>query len=550
VRVFLLHRDRDPQFPPALRDAVLDAMVGDRSTNASAVERARRDEAAERSRRGDVEPTSLEVLEQDLGLSVLWRAMAGGDEFVLEASRRCVLSGLDSPDAIRYRQAALEDCLAHPELARGLYELANRALDNERTAGGLWRTAGVDSILARSVTALTRQVDVLRAMRDLAERHAGQVRSPAFRRFVAMTAEELSEPYLQTVEQQLDALRFDRGLLQTTTLGRGLKPAGYTIRMQPPPTWRERLGLHRRRGRGFTIPQRDEAGFRALADIRARGLNRVANTVAQSDAHVRAFFTMLRLESAFYVGAINLHARLGDLGAPVCLPDPRPAGAGTFDATGLYDVGLALHAGRPLVGNDVAAREAPLIVITGANQGGKSTLLRGLGIAQLMMQAGLFAGAAGMRAEVRMGVHTHFAREEDARMRGGKLDEELRRMSTIADEIAPGALLLMNESFSSTNEREGSEIARGVVRAMLDRGVRVALVTHMYDLAHGFATEEVGGALFLRAERLRDGRRTFVLEPGDPLPTSYARDSYRRAFGEEPPAWTGATPPAVSDPAR
>ena len=169
-------------------------------------------------------------------------------------------------------------------------------------------------------------------------------------------------------------------------------------------------------------------------------------------------------------------------------------------------------------------------MITGANQGGKSTLLRSLGVAQLMMQSGMFVGAQSLRASVCAGVFTHYKREEDATMESGKLDEELRRMSEIADRIGPHCLLLCNESFASTNEREGSEIARQVVRAMLDKQVRVLLVTHMYDLAHSFHAQQLDTALFLRAEREPDGRRTFKVLEGEPLPTSYGEDSYRRIF--------------------
>jgi DNA mismatch repair ATPase MutS len=158
-------------------------------------------------------------------------------------------------------------------------------------------------------------------------------------------------------------------------------------------------------------------------------------------------------------------------------------------------------------------------------------LLRSVGLAQLMMQSGMFVGARSLRAGLSTGLFTHYKREEDASMRGGKLDEELARMSAIADEIAPDALLLCNESFASTNEREGSEIARQVIRAMLDRDVRVVFVTHMYDLAHGFQAQQLPTTLFLRAERQADGRRTFRILEGEPLPTSYGEDSYRRIFG-------------------
>jgi DNA mismatch repair ATPase MutS len=115
-------------------------------------------------------------------------------------------------------------------------------------------------------------------------------------------------------------------------------------------------------------------------------------------------------------------------------------------------------------------------------------------------------------------------------MERGKLDEELRRMSDIADRIQPRALLLCNESFASTNEREGSEIARQVVRALLDRQIRVVFVTHLYDLAHGFHEQDLDAALFLRAERESDGRRTLRLIEAEPLPTSYGVDAYRRIF--------------------
>ena len=90
-------------------------------------------------------------------------------------------------------------------------------------------------------------------------------------------------------------------------------------------------------------------------------------------------------------------------------------------------------------------------------------------------------------------------------MEKGKLDEELGRISDIAGQIAPGCLLLCNESFASTKEREGSEIARQIVRALLESGIRVIFVTHLFDLSHGFWAGKDGTALFLRPERRDDG---------------------------------------------
>ncbi|MGH3255700.1 MAG: MutS-related protein [Streptosporangiaceae bacterium] len=155
-----------------------------------------------------------------------------------------------------------------------------------------------------------------------------------------------------------------------------------------------------------------------------------------------------------------------------------------------------------------------------------------------MMQAGMFVAAESFTASVSTGVFTHFKREEDASMEKGKLDEELSRMSVIADAITGGCLLLCNESFASTNEREGSEIARQIIRALLESGVRVFFVTHMFDLARSFHGANADSVLCLRAERRDDGKRTFRLLEGEPLPTSYGPDLYAQIFGcpAAPPA--------------
>jgi DNA mismatch repair ATPase MutS len=150
-----------------------------------------------------------------------------------------------------------------------------------------------------------------------------------------------------------------------------------------------------------------------------------------------------------------------------------------------------------------------------------------------MTQAGMFAAADSLRLNLAAGVFTHFKREEDDTMQSGKLDEELRRMSEIVDRIAPGAMLLCNESFASTNEREGSQIARHVVRALVDERVKVLFVTHQFDLADSFYTVASPDALFLRAARESSGQRSFKIIEGKPLPTNYGQDSYRAVFGRD-----------------
>jgi len=538
VKVFLLHQDQDVAVRPELRDEIFDAMA---SGDLFALTHVRRSLARQRNAGSLPAPTGSDVaLTQDLELETLWNAMAAGDEFLFEMAKRVVLSPLTDPDAIVYRQRVLADCLEHPEVVRQLYQLVVEALENERQVGGLWYRSTPDSILSRSVQVLKLQLGVLERLRQLAEEQEENFRSEGFRRFFAMLREELARDYLDAVEQHLRELEFKRGLVESAELAKGVKGRRYVVRTPPRERrWTEWFSLGKRTASfTFTIPPRDESGFKALEEIRGRGLNLVANAVAQSADHVKRFFAMLRLELAFYLGCLNLRERLDAKGEPTCLPEPLAAGQPTLTAQGIYDVCLTLHLDDRAVGNQVHADGKSLVMITGANQGGKSTLLRGLGLAQLMLQSGMFVGAQAFRADLCTGVFTHYKREEDTTMEGGKLDEELRRMSEIADQITPNSILLCNESFASTNEREGSAIARQVVRAMLDKQIKVFFVTHMYDLAHSFHAQQLNTALFLRAERQADGRRTFKLVEREPQPTSYGEDSYRRVFGTAPTAET------------
>ncbi len=478
-------------------------------------------------------PPNTEALVQDLELDTLYDAMARDDPFLFDIAAKAVLSSLNDPAAIVYRQYVLADCLEQSSVVREIYAIAVEAIQGEKRGfWGLLSSSSPSTILSRSVEVLQFFVGMLKRLRRIADEYAGSFRSEGFGRFFAMLAGELDDEYFQVVEGHLRELKFRRGVLISAELGKGNKGTRYVLRRPPPEqSWMERLGFGERSGYSFQIAERDEAGFTALSELRGRGINLVANALAQSTDHILSFFSMVRAELAFYIGCLNLYGQLTEQGEPTCFPAPLAAGTRALSAQGLYDVCLALQLEARVVGNDLNADNKSLVMITGANQGGKSTFLRGVGLAQLMMQCGMFVAAESFRADVCAGIFTHYKREEDAAMESGKLDEELSRMSDIADTICPDCLVLCNESFAATNEREGSEIARQVIRALVESNVKVVFVTHLFDLAHGFYRAEMGTALFLRAERQADGRRTFKLVEGEPLPTSYGEDTYRRIFG-------------------
>lgn len=113
-------------------------------------------------------------------------------------------------------------------------------------------------------------------------------------------------------------------------------------------------------------------------------------------------------------------------------------------------------------------------------------------------------------------------------MKSGKPDEELGRMDALAGHLQSGSIILLSESFSATNEREGSEINRQITQALIDNGVEAFSVTHLFTYASDFLGDP--STQFLRAQRLDDGRRTFQIVPGKPLQSSFGEDLYRKIF--------------------
>lgn len=476
-------------------------------------------------------PTNEEALTQDLELNTLFATMASGDPFLFEVAKRALLLSLHDPDAIAYRQQVLTDCLENPSVVRELYVLAGEALKAEKSVWGSFLRDSPRSRLGGSVKKMGLLVGFLRRLREMTDEHADEFRSPGFTRFFAMLADELDAEYFGLIESHLKELTFKGGTLLSAQLTAGNKGTNYMLRRPREQSFLERV--FDRSGYGFTIPDRDENGFRALGELEDKGVNLVANALTQSVDHVLSFFVMLRIEIGFYVACLNLSERLAAKEEPTAFPTALPPGDVALSARGLYDVCLTLTVEQGVVGNDVDADQRSLVMITGANQGGKSTFLRSVGLAQLMTQCGMFIGGTSLRVNVCDGVFTHYKREEDEAMESGKLDEELARMSEIADQITPDSMLLCNESFAATNEREGSEIARQVVRALLDEGIKMLFVTHMFDLANSFYAQGLDTALFLRAERGSDGARPFKLSSGRPLPTSYGQDSYRQVFARD-----------------
>ncbi|HTR80294.1 MAG TPA: DNA mismatch repair protein MutS [Bacteroidota bacterium] len=490
-----------------------------------------------RDRDVDLQQKSLpneQALVQDLELSTLFNAMSNDDKFLFEIAQKTVMSGLSDIGAIRYRQEILKDCMANPSVVKKIYDIAVESLEKQRKSWG-YSSRYPSLVLHGSTAVLHMFLDMLKLLRNVADEQSEKFRSEGFTLLFAMLKKELNDEYFAGLEKHLKQLEFRDGVLISSELGKGNKGTDYMLRKayRRKQGWIERIFGDKPAVYAFNLHPRDEAGARALSELKDRGINLVANALAQSADHILSFFRMLRTELAFYISCLNLYEQLNKKGEPVSFPLPATADTRHLDCKGLYEVCLALNVKERVVGNEISADGKNIVIITGANQGGKSTFLRSLGVAQLMMQCGMFVPAESFSSSVCCRIFTHYKREEDAAMESGKFDEELGRMSDIVENIVSHSMVLFNESFAATNEREGSEIATQIIRALSEKKITVLFVTHMYEFAHGLYDQKMENALFLRAERQPDGRRTFKIIEGEPLQTSYGEDLYRKIFGTD-----------------
>lgn len=187
-------------------------------------------------------------------------------------------------------------------------------------------------------------------------------------------------------------------------------------------------------------------------------------------------------ELQFYLAWLRMTDTLAQADCPCTLP------VVTEDATlrlqGMYDLALALKNRRQVVPNDcLPAAGERILVLTGPNQGGKSTYARALG--QIAWLAAL--GVPVPAREAVMGrcdaILTHFATAEDPDGGSGRLQDELLRVRAMLEAASDRSLVLFNELFATTATQDAIDLGHRVLEQVRATGSRCLYVTHLAELA-------------------------------------------------------------------
>lgn len=264
----------------------------------------------------------------------------------------------------------------------------------------------------------------------------------------------------------------------------------------------------------------------------ARMVNALARLYPESFLAFKAFYeqygtkfdeTILsyRFELNFYLEALKLMDRIQAAGLPLCWPES--AGVKKIDIRGLRDISLLLKDGVDIVPNDALFTEAePFFFLTGANGGGKTTYLRALAIAVLLFRCGCPVCADAAAIWPFGNVFTHFPQDERFEA-DGRYADELRRTDEILAAHGGDSLILLNETYSTTNEELAVTSTLALTEKLKDSGSFTLYITHQHGL-------EAAGVPFLSVIVDADdqNRRTYRIARRKEAAGSYASDIIRR----------------------
>ena len=242
------------------------------------------------------------------------------------------------------------------------------------------------------------------------------------------------------------------------------------------------------------------------------------------------FLLNLMPEIEFLVKGTNLLRALKEKGLTLCKPE-IVTDKNVFVANEIYNPCVALKVDDEIITNDIEFKNDIMIfVLTGPNRGGKSVITCAIGLAQAMLQLGMFVPASSAEISIADGIYTHFPTGADDTIDKGRLGEECARLRDIFEDVTRDSLVLLDESLSSTGSYEASYIAAEVLAGFSRIGCRCLFSTHLHELAaeidniNARTAADGGTKIDSLVAGIEDGKRSFKIYRMKPDGKSYARD--------------------------
>ena len=460
------------------------------------------------------------------------------------------------PDVIRYRIATFDDMLRSPELTTMLERLVP-ILNDITELRRLEADQGDPDDYLACMTEIELYISSVEVLHSSLDQVKDDLKSPGFTALQKLIAELAESDYYRELNEKLRELtrrvREIRSVTVGVNLDAQLRPSSagvLSVNSEPFKSGDvlDKILRMNFRSDAYTcianlVPfgkKQNENQKTALVNAFNGAINDVYKSSLRSWKKIVQLYVLenteflLRLmpEFEFLVKGTQWLRSLREKGCPLCMPEIRPMEEHAFRAVGLYNPCVALKIEEPVVPNDLDFDEnARIYVLTGPNRGGKSVITCAVGLAQVMLQFGLYLPADEIAISPVDGIYTHFPTGAEDTIDKGRLGEECARLGEIFDCATKDSLVLLDESLSSTGSYEASYIAAEVLSGLAHIGCRTLFSTHLHELAAEIPelnrrSLSSGGVAIdtLVAGIKNEGERSFKIVRAKPDGKSYARD--------------------------
>ncbi len=483
------------------------------------------------------------LLIRDLKLSVLFDVISGGDSELYKICSQVLLNPSTKDTEILKRQAVLRDGIAHTEQFQSIYRSALGAAQKvkEYEDAVKHQYNYVIPVPKKILTQVETAFTILEYLGEI-KNSVNQIKNPESERlssFCHWFTGKYTKDYIDEVRnilQSLTVLKKTDAITIGAHIGKGLKLTDMTLHRilinEALPQEKKGLLLFGHKSENVDEIKIDnitiENEVREMIDV---GLTWVLKAVSDFNYSVKYLLEQLKFQFGFYCGGLNLHKYLSERKISICFPEFTDT-CNCLSVSTLSDLFLVIKEGLAVT-NSLSYRDKSNWIITGVNQGGKTTFLRSIGIAQFLAQSGYFVAAEQYKCNLYQGIFTHFPEEEDTAIKHGLLEQELLKLSDIITCITPGSLLLLNETFATTTDYDAAYLAEELLAGIRGSNITCLYVTHNYEFSYRLYRDNRTEDVFLRADRADDGTRSFRLIEGEPRKTGHALDLYREVMGSE-----------------